>query len=144
MHHLEDPEESLKIINRLLSEKGFLIIEFANKLHWKAMFKNLMCGNLTFPLEIFPTDIRSDKNVKKHTLPFKNYHPDLIKELLKTAKFEIVEMRSVSNVRSPIIKKYLPLEALMPIEKFFQKSLSFLQFGPSVFILAQKKGEIEN
>jgi len=144
MHHLENPEKSLITINKLLSDRGYLIIEFANKLHWKAVFKNIIHGNFTFPLEIFPTDIRSKKNIKKKTLPFKNYHPEIIKELLTNNKFEILEMRSVSNVRSPIIKKYLPLSVLMSIEEFFQKSLSFLQFGPSVFILAQKKGGIEN
>jgi len=139
MHHLENPKKTITSINHLLKPGGYLVIEFANKLHGKELVKNLLKGNLTFPLEIFPTDKRSVRNKKKGTLPFLNFHPDIIKEELTNQSFQIIETRSVSNIRSSFIKKNFPIELMLQTEKTFQKPLSKLNFGPSIFILAQKK-----
>lgn len=140
LHHIEDPNLTLSIINRILSPGGHLIIEFANKQHLKAIITNFARGNVTFPFEIFPKDIRCAKNILRKTLPFKNYHPDFIKGLLSENKFKIIETRSVSNIRSNFLKKFLSLETLLTIEKHLQKPLAYVNFGPSIFILAKKRG----
>jgi len=140
IHHLEEPEKSFKIINNLIKPGGYFILEFANKSHGKAVFKELCKGNLTFPLDIFPKDIRSSKQVRKNIIPFINYHPDSVIKMLQDNKFKIIDKRSVSNIRSTKIKKSIPLNNLIKIEKFLQKPLSYLNFGPSIFILARKVG----
>jgi hypothetical protein len=89
-------------------------------------------------LDIFPKDIC--KNKRKNTLPFVNYHPDIIAELLEKEGFNIIEKRSVSNIRSPFAKKIFTTDMCLFIEKYVQRFLSFVNFGPSIFILAQKKG----
>jgi hypothetical protein len=139
MHHLKDPKEAFKAIDHLLAPNGYVIVEFANKLHGKKILKNFLKGNFTFPLEIFPTDIRSKKNKKKGTLPFLNFHPDTIIEEMEKLSFKIKSTRSVSNIRSSFFKTNLPIDLLLQIERNIQVPLSKLNFGPSIFILAQKK-----
>ena len=139
IHHIKDIEQTFKIINRLLKNRGYLILEFANKSHFKASLSQLIRGNITFPLDIFPSDRRSKKSLKNKTLPFLNYHPEVIKNKLEDNGFTIVETRSVSNIRSSTLKKFISCDALISIEKNLQLPLGSVNFGPSIFLLAQKR-----
>ncbi len=139
LHHINEPEKAIEIVSTFLRPGGYIILEFPNKLHGKALFKNIIHGNVTYPLEIFPLDKRSPKNIKKKTLPFMNYHPDSVLKCLKDNRFDIVSVRSVSNIRSDKLKKNIPLDTLITIEKALQLPLSKIFFGPSIFILAKKK-----
>lgn len=138
LHHIKDPDLALKNINLILKKNGFLILEFANKRHFKSLVKEFLRGNFTFLMDIFPIELGNKKRKAPKTLPFKNYHPDLIKDLLKKNNFKVVQTRSVSNIRSVFIKKILPKEFLISLEKNLQTTLAPISFGPSVFILAQK------
>ena len=140
IHHLENPENVFKVVNKLVKPGGYFILEFANKSHGKAVIKEIVKGNLTFPLDIFPKDIRSDQSKKKKTIPFINYHPDSIIKMLQDNGFKIIDKKSVSNIRSTKIKKTIPLRNLLKLEELLQKPLSYINFGPSIFILARKKG----
>lgn len=84
--------------------------------------------------------MRSEKSKLAKTLPFLNHHPRVIKEALKKYGFEIIEKRSVSNIRSPYTKKHIPISVLLWVEKILQIPLSYLNFGPSIFVLARKRG----
>ena len=137
LHHMENLEETFAVIEKLIKKNGYLIIEFANKRHLKATFSEFFRGNFTFWLDIFPKDV-TGKKTKKNSIPFKNYHPDTIREFLKKYGFSILEERSVSNIRSLFFKKYLPKETLLFFEKYLQTPLAKISFGPSVFILAKK------
>ncbi|MFC1624864.1 class I SAM-dependent methyltransferase [Patescibacteria group bacterium] len=139
MHHLENPEKAFKNIYRVLKPNGYLILEFANKRHGKAVFKEMFKGNLTYLLDIFPKDMRSKKQKKKKTIPFVNYHPDGVIKMLNDHGFKVIEKRSVSNIRNEKIKKATSLETLLKIEELLQKPFSYLNFGPSIFILTKKK-----
>jgi ubiquinone/menaquinone biosynthesis C-methylase UbiE len=140
LHHIENLEEAFSITNKLLKKKGYFILEFPNKCHFKARFTEFLHGNFTFSIDISPKDIRSKKSKSKGTLPFINYHPDYIKQKLTKHGFKILAMRTVSNFRSSFLKKIIPLEALLFLEKHLQGPLARFTFGPSIFILAQKKG----
>jgi len=139
LHHIEDIDKAFENVSNLLKEKGYFILEFPNKSHLKASFKKVFKGDFTYPLNIFPLDLRSKKNIKNRTLPFINYHPDQIIEKLKSAGFDILETRSVSNIRSSLMKRIFPLSFLLDIEKLFQVPLSKINFGPSYFVLARKR-----
>lgn len=139
LHHIEDFESCFTSVYKILADGGYFILEFANKQHFKAWLVELKKGNITFPLEIFPKDIRSKKNVRRGTIPFINYHPDIILEALKKAGFTVIEKRSVSNIRSDRLKRHLPLDFLLWVESFFQRLLGNFNFGPSIFVLAKKK-----
>ena len=140
LHHIEDIDNAFKIIFKILIKGGYFILEFPNKSHLKANIRHFLKGDITYPINIFPIDLRSKKDVKKNTLPFVNYHPDQIIEKLKNSGFEIVEIRSVSNVRSTLVKKLIPLHILLDLEKYLQIPLAKISFGPSFFILAKKTG----
>ena len=118
-----------------------MLLEFANKKHFKAIIKEFTKGNLTFPLEIFPKDIRSKRNIKKNTLPFINYHPDIMYKFLTDGGFEIKEILSVSNTRWGFLKKYVSTETLLSIEKIIQNPFAKFNWGPSIFVLAQNIGK---
>lgn len=138
-HHLCDLDTAFRLVHRSLSPRGYFILEYANKKHFKAVLQEFFHGNLTFPLDIFSRDIRCTKNIKKNTLPFINYHPDEINKKLADTGFEIIKTLSVSNIRSSFLKKVFPLDTLLSLEGTFQTCLARVYFGPSIMILARKK-----
>lgn len=138
LHHIENLDTAFAAIDKLLAPGGYLILEFANKIHWKAVGKKFLTGDFTFPLDIFPQDKRSKKSLKKKTIPFLNFHPEIIKHKLMEKKYHILETRSVSNIRSEVAKRFLPEAFLLALEGVLQKPLAYLTFGPSIFILAKK------
>lgn len=139
LHHIENIDKAFKIINKMLANNGYFILEFANKSHLKATVRNMFSGNITYPMEIQPVDIRSKKSKKNKTLPFINYHPDQIMEKLEEHGFEVIQTLSVSNIRSSFLKRNFPLNFLLDLEKILQKPLSGMRFGPSIFVLARKR-----
>jgi ubiquinone/menaquinone biosynthesis C-methylase UbiE len=137
IHHLKDCDKAIKEFARVMEPGGYLILEFANKMHFKNMLKAVFLrrGNL-FDLE--PEDISH----KERLAPFLNYHPIFIKNLLNRQEFVILRTYSVSNFRHPLIKKLVPLGFLLKVEAGFSwlssKFLPLASFGPSIFILAKK------
>ncbi len=138
LHHIKDPKKAIKTLSKITRPKGYIILEFANKAHFKANIREALKGDFTYLLDIFPKEV-GGKQSKKKTIPFFNFHPDKIEEYLKDEGFTILERRSVSNVRSTFLKKRLPLALLLSLEKIFQKPLASLNFGPSIFLLAKKR-----
>jgi ubiquinone/menaquinone biosynthesis C-methylase UbiE len=138
LHHIEDLDCALSTIDKITKKGGYLILEFANKSHVKATISELLRGNFTFPLDISPKEVKGKKKRKK-TIPFYNFHPEVIKEKLKSFGYTIISKKSVSNIRSPFMKKVFSTEVLIFIEKILQGPFSYFHFGPSVFILAKKK-----
>lgn len=140
MHHLTNPDKAFETIEKLAKPGGYLILEFANKIHFKKILSEFFKGNFDFLTEKKEIDVRSEKSKKSKTIAFLNYHPDIIKEELASHNFEILEIRSVSNIRSPFLKKHMPLAFLLFVEGLLQKPLSYFYFGPSIFVLAKKMG----
>ncbi len=138
IHHLEDPETALKEISRVLKKGGTLILEFANKTHFRAIIKNLLTFNLSYIKSTRPIKIPQKLPKSDETVVYLNFHPWYIEKILKRTGFKIIDRLSVSNLRSQTIKKILPMRLLLLIETLFQKSLAKLYFGPSIFILAKK------
>lgn len=135
LHHIENYPLMFSKINYLLKKNGYLILEFANKCHFKANALEFLRGNFTFPIDIFPKDLSRKKS---DSLPFLNFHPDKIVKELNDKGFEVEAKISVSNIRSPLVKKILPKEALLFLEKSLQRPLAKVNFGPSIFLLAKK------
>jgi len=137
-HHLPDLVPSFREINRILEKNGFLILEIANKIHFLARARAISHGNFSFVKDLSPLERRSEINIKEDSIAFINHHPQKVMEDLKDTGFLVREILSVSNFRSPIIKKIIPEKILLSLEKAWQKPLAKSYFGPSIFILAQK------
>jgi ubiquinone/menaquinone biosynthesis C-methylase UbiE len=135
LHHLENPGKFFDLCSKLLKKNGYLLLEFANKRHLKATCLEFLKGNITFPIDISPKKVGKQR---PKNLPFLNFHPDFIKHELTERGFKIKEGRSVSNIRSSFLKKIVPCDSLVAIEKVLQRPLYLISFGPSIFLLAQK------
>lgn len=131
LHHLTSLSTMISEARRILKPNGFLILEFANKIHLKNCLKALSRLDFRFFTDHMPEVLSQKKNV----LPFINYHPNHIKTLLLSNGFKIVKTLSVSNLRHPLLKKILPLKSLLFLESKFSLLTSY---GPSIFVLAQK------
>jgi hypothetical protein len=72
---------------------------------------NLCSGNLLYPFEIFPEDRRSVANkTDESCIPFIIITQISFFKYLEELNFDVVETRSVSNIRSGRLKKILPYE----------------------------------
>lgn len=136
LHHADDLGKFIRNVDKYIDADGYLILEYANKSNFKAVVREFFKGNITYSHDISTQDKRTTSD---STFPFKNYHPHVVEQILKKYDYKIIEKRSVSNIRNPFIKKHLPLEFLLSIEKLLQMILSPINFGPSIFIIAQKK-----
>ena len=88
------------------------------------------------PLE--PVDIRSSKNKKTSEIAFVNHNPKTVVKQLAHAGLKVDKLLSVSNLRSPALKKVVPMPIMLIAEKTMQSTLAKTHFGPSVFFLVRK------
>ncbi len=135
MHHLPDPSAEFAEIKRILADDGEFILEFANYAHGRNRLKHLLKGK-RLPQE--PVDIRSAENRKRDVIPFVNHNPQTIMKQLAHAGLKVDKVLSVSNLRSPALKKVLPRAVMLPVEKLLQPTLAKTYFGPSIFLLVKK------
>lgn len=131
IHHLAYLDEAFKETRRVLKPKGFFILEFANKTHFKAIIKAYLTFNFYSLTKHTPRE-ESEKVI------FLNLHPQVVRSLLFKNKFKIIKAVSVSNFRSTFFRKILPLKILILLEDITQRIFPAYTSGPSVFILAQK------
>jgi ubiquinone/menaquinone biosynthesis C-methylase UbiE len=137
MHHLPDPSAALSEISRVLAPEGYAIIEVANYSHARNRIKHLLKGK---KLPTDPVDIRSEKNRKESEIPFVNHNPKTVIRQLHDAGLGVERILSVSNLRSPGLKKVVPKRVMLAAESVMQPTLANSFFGPSVFFLVRKAG----
>lgn len=135
MHHLPDPAPEFAEIARVLSPDGYAIIEVANYTHARNRIKHLLRGK-RLPLE--PVDIRSEANRTEDEIPFVNHNPETVIKQLAHAGLKVERTLSVSNLRSPALKKIMPLPLMLTLERHMQPLLASSYFGPSIFFLVRK------
>jgi ubiquinone/menaquinone biosynthesis C-methylase UbiE len=135
MHHLPDPSTEFKEFARVLSDDGYLVLEVANYAHGRNRAKYLIKGKR---LPHDPVDIRSEQNKTKDEISFVNHNPKTVQKQLAHAGLKVEKVLSVSNLRSPSLKKVLPMGAMLVAERIMQPTLAKTYFGPSVFFLVKK------
>lgn len=135
MHHLPDPSKPFAELARTMSDDAILILEMANYTHFRNRVKHLLKGK---PMPLEPVDIRSKINQKKEEIPFVNHNPKRVVQQLEQAGLEVAQTLSVSNLRSPGLKKVVPKAVMLSVEKLMQKPFGASHFGPSVFFLVRK------
>lgn len=135
MHHLPDPTAEFNEIAKILKPKGLLVLEVANYSHARNRIKYYLKGE-KLPEE--PVDIRSEPNKKKSEIPFVNHNPKTVIKQLAQAGFKVEKALSVSNLRSPRLKRIVPTALMLSVERLLQPTLAHTYFGPSVFFLVRK------
>lgn len=137
-HHLPDLKPVFKEVYRVLKPGGYLILEFANKVHFLGRIKALSQGNFSFASDLETIDKRSPESIKQGKILFLNHHPRRIVNNLRDENFKIIDVLSVSNFRSPIMKRIIPRKVLLFLESIGQRFLARFYFGPSIFVLAKR------
>lgn len=135
MHHLPDPSKEFKELARVLTDDGIIILEVANYAHGRNRLKHFVRGK-RLPTE--PVDIRSAENRTEDEIAFVNHNPKTVQKQLAHAGLKVEKVLSVSNLRSPGLKKVIPKKAMMAVERILQPTLARTYFGPSVFFLVKK------
>ena len=136
MHHLPNPMPELKEIHRVLAKDGTFVLELANYAHGRNRFKHFIKRK---PLPVKPVDIRSAENRREEEIAFVNHNPKTVIQQLDSVGFTVDKVLSVSNLRSPKLKKMVPRGVMLSLEKIMQPTLAHTYFGPSVFFLLKKK-----
>ncbi len=135
MHHLPDPSQEFSELSRVLSDKGYIILEMANYAHARNRIKHLLKGQ-ALPKQ--PIDIRSAENRRPDEIAFVNHNPKTVAKQLAHAGLKVERILSVSNLRSQSLKKILPRALMLAAEQVLQPTLAKTYFGPSVFFLVRK------
>ncbi|HSB65044.1 MAG TPA: methyltransferase domain-containing protein [Anaerolineales bacterium] len=132
LHHMADPLTALKQVRNTLQPGAIFILEFANKKNIKAMLRYLVRKQSWSPYSL--------DSVEFETLNY-DFHPQMVREWLKEAKFELLEQLAVSYFRLGVLKRRLPLNLLKRFEAWVQPTGNFCQFSPSVFTRNQAVGD---
>lgn len=135
MHHLPDPSTEFSELSRVLTDDGVLVLEIANYSHGRNRIKH-MAKLQKMPID--PVDIRTGKNRTDKEIAFVNHNPKTVAKQLAHAGLKVDKVLSVSNLRSPTLKKVVPKSVMLSVEKLLQPTLARTYFGPSVFFLVRK------
>jgi ubiquinone/menaquinone biosynthesis C-methylase UbiE len=135
LHHLPSPQAELAEVARVLTPGGCAIIEVANSAHALSRVKHWIKGK-RIPTK--PIEVRSVKRQGEANIAFVNHNPTTVIRQMTYAGLKVERTLSVSNLRSPRLKKLLPLSVLLKLEKGLQVPLRWTYFGPSVFFLVKK------
>ncbi len=135
MHHLPDPSAAFNEVTRALSDDGYYLLEIANYSHAQNRFKHALKGQ-KMPTQ--PVDIRSAENRKDGEIAFVNHNPKTVIKQLAHAGLKVERTLSVSNLRSPALKKVMPQGLMLALEKVMQPTFAKTYFGPSTFLLVRK------
>lgn len=131
LHHLPDPAAEFAEISRILEPGGYFFFEFANNTHFKNRLRHIVRGK-RFPVE--PVDIRT----RESDIAFVNHNPKTVQKQLAHVGLTVERVLSVSNLRSPGIKKIIPKGGLLVAERLLQGTLAKTYFGPSTVFLVRK------
>lgn len=132
LHYLPDPSAEFAEISRILQPGGYFFFEFANYGHFKNRLRHAVKGK---KLPVEPVDIRTNKDNDE---PFVNHNPKTVAKQLAHAGLKVEKVLSVSNLRSPRLKKMIPHGGMLAIENLIQVPLAKAHFGPSTVFLVRK------
>jgi hypothetical protein len=86
-----------------------------------------------------PVDLRSAESRDRGTAPYVNHHPVTITRQLAAVGLDVRQVLSVSNFRHRVAKAVVPHSVLLAAECATQQLLARVNFGPSVFLLLEKR-----
>lgn len=132
LHHMANAPLALCQVRAVLQPGAAFILEFANKQNLKAILRYLFRKQKWNPFSPEPVEF-VDLNF--------NFHPNTVRSWLRDCGFSIKRQLSVSYFRMDLLKKLLPLRALVGADALAQLTGDWWQLSPSVFVLAQASGD---
>lgn len=128
LHHMADAPTALGQVKNVLGSGGVFILEFANKLNLKAIFRYLIGRQKWSPFTLEPVEF-----VK---LNF-DFHPKAVRNWLKDLGFEIERTLTLSHFRIGLLKRFVPTGILVFFDSISQWTGALWQLSPSVFMRAK-------
>ncbi len=132
LHHMADAPAALSQVRRILQPSAKFILEYANKLNLKAIFRYLLRRQDWSPF--------SPEQVEFVALNF-DFHPKTVIRWLKEKGFGLERQLTVSHFRIGIIKKVFPASFLAWLDSLAQLTGNLWQLSPSVFTLSKALGD---
>lgn len=132
-HHLKDMKKVTKELYRILKPGGIAVVEVANKKTLPKILRYWFKKSDINPFSLEPSTLK-DLN----EAGFFNYHPKYIEKIFRDAGFTIEKVLSVSNFRSPTLKKVFGTKLLVSLEKPAQILLAPIRFAPSIYYKLKK------
>src|SRR5919106_228602 len=128
LHHMADAPKALGQVKDVLGPDGVFILEFANKLNLKAIFRYIAGRQRWSPFTLEPVEF-----VK---LNF-DFHPKAIRSWLENLGFDIEKTLTLSHFRVGFLKRVIPTSLLVFLDSLAQWTGALWQLSPSVFIRAK-------
>jgi ubiquinone/menaquinone biosynthesis C-methylase UbiE len=132
LHHMVDPLAVLKQVRSVTSPGASFVLEFANKRNLKSILRWLVRQQEWNPFEKSPIEFAP--------LNF-NFHPQSVRNWLRTAQFDVQRQLTVSHFRIGILKRVIPLGLLVRLDALIQSTGKLWQLTPSVFVQSRALGE---
>jgi hypothetical protein len=109
------------------------VLEVANKRTLPKIFKHLLGKSDVNPFSRQPSKLKELNQGN-----FYNYHPKYVEQLFRDNNLKVERVLSVSNFRSPRLKKIFGHKLLARIERPLQRPLAPFRFGPSIYYKLRK------
>ncbi|MBN1179920.1 MAG: methyltransferase domain-containing protein [Anaerolineae bacterium] len=124
LHHAADAPAVLQGMSRILGPNGTLLLEFANKRNVKAILRYLLHRQAWSPFAAEPVEFAA--------LNF-DFHPRWIRRHLTAAGLRVVQTRTTSHFRLGALKRAVPTDVLVAMDRLCQPTGALWQLTPSVF-----------
>lgn len=132
LHHLVDVGAALRSAAEALQPRGAYVVEYANKRNIKAIGRYLLRRQTWSPFSPEPYEFAS--------LNF-DFHPDWMREQLRSAGFRIEAGRAVSHFRQGFLKRLISPKALAALDGSIQHLSAAWKLSPSVFLRTTRLGD---
>ncbi len=132
IHHMADVCAALRRIRAVLVPGAPFVLEYANKRHGEAVLRYLLKRQTWNPFDHEP--------VSFGPLYF-NFHPDYMAQCLRECGFETRRCLAVSYFRLNLLKRLVPLDVLVALDRLMQPTGRIALYSPSVYTLNVAVGE---
>lgn len=132
IHHMADVPAALAQIRAALAPGARFVLEYASKRNLKAIMRYTLRRQAWSPFDLEPVEF-----VK---LNF-DFHPAYMAQCLRDTGFTTERRLALSYFRLGILKRLVPLTALVAMDRLLQPTGQFAPFSPSVFTLNRAVGD---
>ncbi len=127
LHHMADAPAALAGVAALLRPAAPLLLEFASKLHVKAIARYALGMQAWSPFSLEPVEFA--------VLNF-DFHPRAVRAWLAAAGMRVEQHKTISHLRTAFLKRTLPYRLLAAIDGWLQETGNLWQLTPSVMVRA--------